>query len=58
MLKQFKTLLQQVDLDAEFAKVTKELKEAQGQKRTKLLKRLEAIEAFRTSTNEPEWMIT
>ncbi|MBV3170147.1 DNA-directed RNA polymerase subunit beta' [Erysipelatoclostridium ramosum] len=51
------TLLQQVDLDAEFAKVTKELKEAQGQKRTKLLKRLEAIEAFRTSTNEPEWMI-
>lgn len=51
------TLLQQVDLDGEFAKVTKELKEAQGQKRTKLLKRLEAIEAFRTSSNEPEWMI-
>ena len=51
------TLLQQVDLDSEFAKVTKELKEAQGQKRTKLLKRLEAIEAFRTSSNEPEWMI-
>ncbi|WP_279155243.1 DNA-directed RNA polymerase subunit beta' [Thomasclavelia cocleata] len=51
------TLLKQVDLDTEFEKVSKELKEAQGQKRTKLLKRLEAIEAFRSSENEPEWMI-
>ena len=51
------TLLNQVDLDAEFELVTKELKEAQGQRRTKLLKRLEAIEAFRTSRNQPEWMI-
>ncbi|MCR1961862.1 DNA-directed RNA polymerase subunit beta' [Thomasclavelia cocleata] len=51
------TLLKQVDLDIEFEKVSKELKEAQGQKRTKLLKRLEAIEAFRSSENEPEWMI-
>ncbi|MFV0394772.1 MAG: DNA-directed RNA polymerase subunit beta' [Coprobacillaceae bacterium] len=51
------TLLKQVNLDEEFDAVTKELKEAQGQRRTKLLKRLEAIEAFRTSENEPEWMI-
>lgn len=51
------TLLKQVDLDTEFEKVSKELKEAQGQKRTKLLKRLEAIEAFRSSENKPEWMI-
>ncbi len=51
------TLLKQVDLDSEFEKVSKELKEAQGQKRTKLLKRLEAIEAFRSSENQPEWMI-
>ena len=51
------TLLKQVNLDTEFEKVSKELKEAQGQKRTKLLKRLEAIEAFRSSENEPEWMI-
>ncbi len=51
------TLLKQVDLDTEFEKVSKELKEAQGQKRTKLLKRLEAIETFRSSENEPEWMI-
>ena len=51
------TLLKQVNLDTEFEKVSKELKEAQGQKRTKLLKRLEAIEAFRSSENKPEWMI-
>ena len=52
-----KILLQRVDLDAEFENVNKELKEAQGQRRTKLIKRLEAIEAFRTSGNQPEWMI-
>ncbi len=52
-----KILLQKVDLDEEFNLVTKELKEAQGQRRSKLLKRLEAIEAFRSSNNEPEWMI-
>ena len=51
------TLLKQVDLDSEFEKVSKELKEAQGQRRSKLLKRLEAIEAFRSSENQPEWMI-
>ncbi len=52
-----KVLLQKVDLDSEFENVTKDLKEAQGQKRAKLIKRLEAIEAFRASTNQPEWMI-
>ncbi|WP_270639701.1 DNA-directed RNA polymerase subunit beta' [Longibaculum muris] len=52
-----KILLQKVDLDEEFELVTKELKEAQGQRRSKLLKRLEAIEAFRSSCNQPEWMI-
>ncbi len=52
-----KTLLSQVDLEAEFAEISAALKEAQGQKRTKLLKRLEAIEAFRSSSNDPEWMI-
>ena len=49
--------MKQVDLDSEFEKVSKELKEAQGQRRSKLLKRLEAIEAFRSSENQPEWMI-
>lgn len=52
-----KTLLTQVDLEAEFNEISAALKEAQGQKRTKLLKRLEAIEAFRSSSNDPEWMI-
>ncbi len=52
-----KILLQKVDLDEEFEIVTKELKEAQGQRRSKLIKRLEAIEAFRSSQNQPEWMI-
>ncbi|MEE0967592.1 MAG: DNA-directed RNA polymerase subunit beta' [Bacilli bacterium] len=52
-----KILLQKVDLDEEFENVTKALKEAQGQKRSKLLKRLEAIDAFRSSNNQPEWMI-
>ena len=52
-----KILLQKVDLDEEFELVTKELKEAQGQRRSKLIKRLEAIEAFRASQNQPEWMI-
>ena len=52
-----KILLQKVDLDVEFENVNKELKEAQGQRRSKLIKRLEAIEAFRSSGNQPEWMI-
>jgi len=52
-----KILLQKVDLDEEFEMVTKEMKEAQGQRRSKLIKRLEAIEAFRASNNQPEWMI-
>jgi len=52
-----KILLQKVDLDTEFENVNKELKEAQGQRRAKLIKRLEAIEAFRSSGNQPEWMI-
>ena len=52
-----KILLQKVDLDAELEDVEAQLKEAQGQKRQKLLKRLEAIDAFRSSNNQPEWMI-
>ncbi len=52
-----KILLQKVDLDEEFETVSKMLKEVHGQRRSKLLKRLEAIEAFRASNNQPEWMI-
>ena len=55
-----KRLLSEVDVDAEFEKVQEELKETQGQnslKRTKLIKRLETLEAFKNSSNKPEWMI-
>ena len=53
-------LLKEVDIEAEFVKVQNELKETQGsknQKRIKLIKRLEVIEAFRQSDNKPEWMV-
>ncbi len=55
-----KRLLKEVDLDAELARITAELKETQGQKnqkRAKLIKRLEAVQTFRASNNKPEWMV-
>ena len=52
-----KTLLQEVDLDALSEELREELHSTSGQKRAKALKRLEVIEAFRTSGNKPEWMI-
>lgn len=52
-----KRLLKEVDLDAEFENISLQIKEAQGQKLTKLTKRLEVINAFRKSGNKPEWMI-
>lgn len=52
-----KTLLEKVDLEAEYAMVQHELSDAQGDKRKKLIKRLETIEAFRHSDNKPAWMV-
>ncbi|MBR2825239.1 MAG: DNA-directed RNA polymerase subunit beta' [Solobacterium sp.] len=52
-----RTLLEQVDLEKEYAEVTKELEKATGDKRKKLIKRLETVEAFRDSDNRPEWMV-
>ncbi len=55
-----KELLHNLDVEKEFNKIKNELKETQGdknQKRVKLLKRLEVINAFRQSDNKPEWMI-
>ena len=52
-----KKLLLEVDLDQLSEELKKELETAVGQKRIKLLKRLEAVEAFRLSGNKPEWMI-
>jgi len=52
-----KKLLQDVDLDKESATLREELKTAQGQRRTRAIKRLEVIEAFRNSGNDPSWMV-
>ncbi|MCQ2795571.1 MAG: DNA-directed RNA polymerase subunit beta' [Bacilli bacterium] len=52
-----KRLLRELDINDEFKKVQKELKDAQGPRRIKLTKRLEVLEAFRTSKNRPEWMV-
>ena len=52
-----KTLLEQVDVVKEKADIEKELEKAQGDKRKKLIKRLETINAFVLSDNKPEWMV-
>jgi len=52
-----KELLQEIDLDEYSAELRRELKEATGQKKIRIIKRLEVVEAFRTSGNRPEWMI-
>ncbi|WP_053217623.1 DNA-directed RNA polymerase subunit beta' [Virgibacillus senegalensis] len=50
-------LLQDIDLDKEVDLLKEELKAAQGQRRTRAIKRLEVLEAFRNSGNDPSWMI-
>ncbi len=52
-----KKLLQQIDLDELSERLRKELKDASGQKKLKIIKRLEVVDAFRVSGNKPEWMI-
>ena len=52
-----RVLLEQVDIEKEYAAITKELEKASGDKRKKLIKRLETVEAFRDSDNKPEWMV-
>lgn len=52
-----KKLLQDLDIDKELEFLKEELRTAQGQRRNRAIKRLEVIEAFRNSGNEPEWMI-
>ena len=50
-------LLAAVDLEKEFTELSDELEKSSGQKRLRILKRLEVVEAFRKSGNRPEWMI-
>ena len=52
-----KQLLSEVDVEKELAEIQKELESATSQRRTRLVKRLEVINAFATSGNKPEWMI-
>ncbi|MBR0355114.1 MAG: DNA-directed RNA polymerase subunit beta' [Oscillospiraceae bacterium] len=52
-----KELLQQIDCDQLAAQLREELKNANGQKKAKIVKRLEVVEAFRQSGNRPEWMV-
>jgi DNA-directed RNA polymerase, beta'' subunit, predominant form len=50
-------LLQDIDLEKESVELKSGLKEATGQKRARIIKRLEVVEAFRGSGNKPEWMV-
>ena len=50
-------LLKAIDLDKEYEELQSGLKGATGQKRARIVKRLEVVEAFRESGNKPEWMI-
>ena len=50
-------LLRAIDLEKESEELKRELKDSSGQKRARIIKRLEVVEAFRNSGNKPEWMI-
>ena len=52
-----KKLLQDIDLEALSESLRAELKDASGQKKARIVKRLEVVDAFRISGNKPEWMI-
>ncbi|BCN32781.1 DNA-directed RNA polymerase subunit beta' [Anaeromicropila herbilytica] len=50
-------LLRDIDLEKESKELKRDLKDSTGQKRARIIKRLEVVEAFRESGNKPEWMI-
>ena len=50
-------LLKKIDLEAEYAELKEGLEGATGQKKARIVKRLEVVEAFRESGNKPEWMV-
>lgn len=52
-----KRLLQEIDLEKESKELKLQLKDSTGQKRIRIIKKLEVIESFRKSNNKPEWMI-
>ncbi len=50
-------LLEAIDLEAQSVELSEELKTASGQKKVRIIRRLEVIESFRKSGNRPEWMV-
>ncbi len=52
-----KELLEAIDLDRDLEELKQELKDSTGQKRARIIKRLEVLEAFKAAGNRPEWMI-
>jgi DNA-directed RNA polymerase subunit beta' len=52
-----KEILQEVDLEALASELKSQLKESAGQRKDRIVRRLEVVEAFRQSGNDPEWMI-
>ncbi len=52
-----KELLEAIDMEKESEELKKGLRESTGQKRARIIKRLEVVEAFRESGNRPEWMV-
>ena len=50
-------MLREVDVDKLAAELRKELEKSSGQKKAKIIKRLETVDSFRISRNKPEWMI-
>ena len=54
---EIRKILKNVDLEKESKELKAELKESTGQKKVRIGRRLEVVEAFRHSGNKPEWMI-
>lgn len=52
-----KVLLQEIDLEQQSVDLKRELKDANGQKRIRIIRRLEVVESFRKSGNRPDWMV-
>ena len=52
-----KTLLSEIDLERTAAELKEELKQSTGQKKVRIIRRLEVVESFKSSGNKPEWMV-
>ena len=50
-------LLSEIDLDTQSKELKEELKQSTGQKRVRIIRRLEVVESFKKSNNDPQWMI-